>query len=74
MIAGLIRPTSGTISLFGRDLHRNFLDLAPRMGVEMERPSFYDYLTARRNLNILASISGREVTIDRALDMVGLLG
>ncbi len=73
MISGLVRPTSGTVSLFGRDLHKNFLEIAPRMGIVTERPSFYDSLSARRNLMVLAQISGREITVDRALDLVGLL-
>ncbi len=73
MLAGLAPPTSGTVSLFGKDICRNFLQIAPRMGVLTERPSFFDYLTARRNLMVLADLAGKEITVDRALDRVGLL-
>jgi len=73
MLTGLIRPTSGSISIFGKDLRTNFLGIASRFGVLVERPTFYDYLTARRNLLISARLSGREITVDRALDRVGLL-
>ncbi len=72
-LCGLIPPTSGTISLFGKDLRRNFLDVSARIGVMVERPSFYNHLSAKRNLQLLARLSRKEVTVDRALDRVGLL-
>lgn len=74
MLAGLVRPTSGTITIFGRELRRNFLHIAERMGVLVERPVFYDYLTARENLMLFARLARREVTVDRILDLAGLLG
>ncbi|HOE66827.1 MAG TPA: ABC transporter ATP-binding protein [Candidatus Hydrogenedentes bacterium] len=74
MLTGLVRPTSGSVTVFGRDLRTSFLSIAPRMGVVMESPAFYDYLSARRNLLLLSRLSQREATVDRALDLVGLLG
>ena len=73
MMCGLARPYSGTVTIFGKDLHKNFLKLAPRMGVLLERPSFYEYLTVSKNLRLLAKLSHKDVTIDRALDLVGML-
>jgi len=73
MLAGLARPTSGTITLFGKDLRRDFIEIAGRIGVLVERPAFYEYLSPRENLLILARLAGREVTIDRALNLTGLL-
>jgi len=73
MLAGLAPPTSGAITIFGKDLRRSFLDIVPRMGVLMERPAFYDHLSARKNLLLLSMLSGRNVTVDRALDLVGLV-
>jgi len=72
-LCGLIPPTSGTINIFGKDLRRNFLEVTSRMGVMVERPSFYNHLSAKRNLGLLARLSRKEVTVDRALDRVGLL-
>jgi ABC-2 type transport system ATP-binding protein len=72
-LCGLIPPTSGSISIFGKDLRRNFLEVASRIGVMVERPSFYNHLSAKRNLQLLARLSRKEVTVDRALDRVGLL-
>lgn len=73
LLSGLVRPTAGTVSVFGKDIRRHFLDIAPRMGVLVERPAFYDYLTARRNLMLAAQLARKEMTVDRALDRVGLL-
>lgn len=73
MLAGLIPPTSGSISVFGKDLRRSFLDIMSRTGVLVERPAFYGHLSVRENLLILARLAGRIVTVDRALDSVGLL-
>ncbi|MCX5769049.1 MAG: ABC transporter ATP-binding protein [Candidatus Hydrogenedentes bacterium] len=73
MLAGLIRPTSGSISIFGKDMRRHFLEIMSRLGVVCERPAFYGHLSARENLVILARLARREVTVDKALDRVGLL-
>lgn len=73
MLCGLIRPTAGEISIFAKDLHANFLEIMPRVGVLVERPAFYDHLSVAKNLLILCKLASRNVTIDRALDLVGLL-
>lgn len=73
MLAGLTPRTAGMIAVFGRDMPKKFLEIAPRMGVLMERPAFYEFLSVRRNLKALAALSQRDVTLDRVLDMTGLL-
>ena len=73
MIAGLVRPSAGTITIFGRDAAEHRLAIAPRMGVLTENPSFYDHLSVAKNLALLARLSAREITLDRVLAMVGLV-
>ena len=73
MLAGLVRPTSGSVSILGKDLRRNLLEILSRTGVLVERPAFYDYLSARDNLLLCARLARREVTVDRVLDRMGLL-
>ena len=73
MLAGLARPTSGSVSVFGKDLRRNLLNILSRTGVLVERPAFYDYLSARDNLLLCARLARQDVTVDRVLDRVGLL-
>ena len=58
MILGLVRPDAGVMRLKGRPIgigrHR-----APwPVGAIIESPVFYDYLPARTNLELLASLSG----------------
>lgn len=73
MMGGLIRPTSGTVSIFGKDVSRNMLEIADRRGVFTDRTTFYGHLSARANLKLLARLSRRPVNLDRALDLAGLL-
>jgi ABC-2 type transport system ATP-binding protein len=73
MLTGLVPASSGHAMLFGKDLRNDFLSIAPRIGVLFERQAFYDHLTAHRNLLLLSRLSGKDLTVDRALDRVGLL-
>lgn len=73
MLAGLVHPTSGTISLFGKDLRAHWVEVAGRMGVLVERPVFLDYLPVRKTLAFHSRLARRPVNVDRILDLVGLL-
>lgn len=73
MLAGLVRPDTGAISIFAKDQRKHALAIAKRTGVLVERPVFFDYLSARRNLKIQARLAGRDVNVDRALDLAGML-
>lgn len=72
MLAGLVRPTSGTISVFGKDLRKGFLEIAHRVGFLVEHPAFYDYLSVRNNLLLCTRWAGRTVDVDHVLDLVDL--
>jgi ABC-type multidrug transport system ATPase subunit len=72
-ICGLIRPTAGKVALFGQPMPQGLLQAAPRMGVLSEQPSFFENLSARRNLLLLSKLAGFTVNVDRILDLVGLL-
>lgn len=72
MLCGLVRPISGTIQIFGQDFREHFLDIIPRMGVLLERPAFYDRLTVAKNLSLLTRLARKNITIDRALDLVDM--
>jgi ABC-2 type transport system ATP-binding protein len=73
MMLGLIRPTEGTVHLFGRDPSESVAALDGVAGF-VEAPTFYPYLTARRNLELLAAFDGRDAAsrIEQALDTVEL--
>ena len=73
MLSGLLRPTSGTITVFGKDLSNNFVEIASRMGVLVERPALCGFLSAQRNLRLQARLARREVNVKRALDLAGIV-
>jgi ABC-type multidrug transport system ATPase subunit len=72
MLSGLLRPTSGNITIFGKNLADDFVEIMSRTGVLTEKTAFYPHLSIAKNLLISARLSGRDVTIDRALELVGL--
>ena len=75
-ILSLIKPSSGTINLFGKSLKENRNYILSKIGCIVEKPDFYLYLTAAKNLEFLGKLSGADVSkksIDAILDTVGLL-
>jgi ABC-type multidrug transport system ATPase subunit len=74
MILTLLRPTSGSIEIFGRDLRENRRSVLSRVCGIVEKPDFYLYLSAYKNLDILGSMTRRirKNEIMEALDAVGL--
>jgi ABC-2 type transport system ATP-binding protein len=75
MMLGLIRPSEGTVRLFGRDPMETVQALEGVAGF-VEAPNFYPYLSARRNLEMLAAFDGGGAPerIDEALETVELTG
>jgi ABC-2 type transport system ATP-binding protein len=73
MMLGLIRPTEGSVRLFGRDPMESVRALEGVAGF-VEAPTFYPYLSARRNLEMLAAYDGGGAAerIDQALETVEL--
>jgi len=73
----LIKPNAGQIRLFGKDLQTERNAILARVGSIVEKPDFYKYLSAQKNLEIFARISGAHVdkrAISSTLDFVGLSG
>jgi ABC-2 type transport system ATP-binding protein len=70
MLLGLVRPTAGTVRLFGRAPGPGQL---ARVGALIEGPACYPYLSGRENLRVFARYAG--VGADRVqlvLDLVDL--
>ncbi len=76
MLLSLIRPTEGDVELFGMRLSRHRARILSRVGGLVERADFYLYLSARRNLEIIAALLGgvQAASIDDVLTIVGLAG
>ncbi len=74
LLLGLVRPTAGQAFLLGLPVARRRLEIAPRVGALVEEPAFYDHLSAWRNLELFASLSGgaEREQIETVLGLVGL--
>jgi ABC-type multidrug transport system ATPase subunit len=73
----LINPDSGTIEIFGESITTHRESILGRVGSIIEKPDFYKYLSAYRNLEIFSRISGKPSSkqeIYKMLDFVGLGG
>ena len=73
MMAGVIYPTSGTVSIDGEILHKDIA--TPRsIGVLIENPVFLPGYTGQRNLELLAGLTGKadRTQIAKTMNRVGL--
>ncbi len=58
MLLGLMKPTTGTIHIFQKDLRKERVNILKRVGSLVENPSYYPHLTAYENLEALRKILG----------------
>jgi len=58
IIAGLVKPTSGEVSLFGETLHCT-ISFPRSAGVILEKPGFLEQYSGFDNLKFLADIQGK---------------
>jgi len=78
LILGLIKPTSGTCTVFGMDAAKNNIDIRHRIGYLAQDPRYYENMSARETLRFAAKffftgpkdlLEGR---IDETLELVGI--
>ena len=70
MVLDVIRPSAGSFTWFGQPISR---DTKRRVGALLETPNFYPYLSAQKNLQLVADIKGVGYSkIDPVLQLVGL--
>ncbi|MFZ9454869.1 MAG: ABC transporter ATP-binding protein, partial [Bacteroidia bacterium] len=77
MLLSLIKPTHGTIALFEKSLSDHRSAILSKVGCIVEKPDFYKYLSAQKNLEVFARISGIGISktkIAELLEFVGLQG
>ena len=72
IVEGLRKPDSGTVRLLGHSPWPHSPELAARMGVQLQSSAFFEFLTAREQLETFAKLygAGRE----RALEMLEIVG
>lgn len=72
MLLSTINPTSGSWRWFGKE--ETDTETLKKIGAIIEQPNFYPYLSAEKNLQIVAEIKGvPKLKIDQVLEVVNLL-
>lgn len=77
ILLGLIRPTSGSGTIFGHDIVRESLAIRERIGYLPQQPRFINHMTARELLHFTARFFffGPKAKInDRVNEMLALVG
>ncbi|MGY3185967.1 ABC transporter ATP-binding protein [Lysinibacillus sp. TE18511] len=73
MLLGLIKPTTGNIKIFNKDLKTNRLDILRDVGSLVESPSYYGHLTGYENLEVIRQmLQVPKKNIDEVLRIVRL--
>lgn len=76
MMLGQVWPTRGEVKVCGHDVTRHRAKALQKVGAIFEAPAFYDYLSGRRNLEILSHYTAptSKERIREVVDWVGLTG
>ena len=76
MILGLVHPTAGSISVFGKTVNgQNRLAMLQQVGSLIESPSYYGHLTGEENLKVVQTLKGvPERDVYEVLEIVRLEG
>lgn len=73
MLLGLIKPTKGSIEIFGQNLIKNRLQVLQRIGSLVESPSYYGNLTGYENLDAVRRLRDiPEKRVNEVLEIVRL--
>ena len=73
MLVGLIKPTSGNVTICGYDLRRQHEEALRCIGCIVENPDLYRFMTGRENLEHFARMLGvGESEIERVATLVAL--
>jgi ABC-type multidrug transport system ATPase subunit len=74
MLLTLIKPSSGTIRIFGMELQQHRKEILRKVGAIIERPDLYKYLTALENLRIFGIMSGIKISEKKLMDQLAMVG
>ncbi|MFD7523266.1 ABC transporter ATP-binding protein [Paenibacillus chitinolyticus] len=73
MLLGLIKPTEGTINIFGESLSKHRPSILQRTGSLIESPSYYGHLTGLENMKVMQRLRNvPDNNVDEALRIVRL--
>ncbi|HNU88052.1 MAG TPA: ABC transporter ATP-binding protein [Ferruginibacter sp.] len=74
MLLTLVKPTRGSIRIFGKDLFTHRTQILRQVGAVIEKPDLYKYLSAYDNLALFAKMSGIDPTRSLLLNQLKVVG
>ncbi len=74
MLLSLIKPTGGEMKIFGKSITKDRKEIFSKIGAIVEKPDFYLYLSAYKNLEILGKLSGADTSKKKIMSMLELVG
>ena len=77
ILMSLVKHDSGDVKIFGKNIQKFRGEILPRVGALIERPDFYEHMSAEINLSIMAKYSRFKAGKDEiynTLNLVGLAG
>jgi lantibiotic transport system ATP-binding protein len=73
LMLGLLKPSTGTVNIYGHDVVHNRLTASSMVGALLDARATYDQLSGRENLDITRQLLNQSpYEIDRVLDFVSL--
>jgi ABC-2 type transport system ATP-binding protein len=78
LLIGLAKPTSGSGTIFGKNIVKESVDIRTKIGYLPQDARFYEHMTARQTLDYTAKFfytgpqSEINIRVDEMLDLVGL--
>ncbi|MFS0726392.1 ABC transporter ATP-binding protein [Paenibacillus sp. 1P07SE] len=75
MMAGLVKPDSGEVRIFGASVQQDYVNAMKQVGCMIESAESYPYLTANDNLKLFARYYPQvdQRRIDECLEITGML-
>lgn len=74
MLLTLIRPSHGSIRIFGKELVHHRKEILAQVGAIIEKPDLYKYLTALQNLQVMAKMSGIQASRQQLQEQLHRVG
>lgn len=74
MLMTLIKPTTGSINIFGKNLSTHSNEILKNIGAVIERPDLYKYLSAYENVQLFAKLSNYKASAKEIEDVLALVG
>lgn len=74
MLLSLIFPSKGEINIFGKSLFHSKKEILKNIGAIVEKPDFYGYLSAYKNLEMLGKMYGNSITKNQIMNLLDFVG